>query len=114
MRTFLLISLLALGHQQIPKNNPNGVWRAESGLEFELRLVGADVHARMVAGSNPRYLEYEIDLIGTEEPNTYKGTGHFKARLANGRECEFHTDWHIVVVSEDRSVEKNGIDRFRP
>jgi hypothetical protein len=88
----------------MPKSNPTGIWKAATGSEFELKLVGDDVEVQIVAGSNPTYSEYLVDLKGTEEPNTYKGTGHFKAKLQNGRECEFDTEWHIVVVTDDRII----------
>ena len=32
----------------------------------------------------------------------YQGNGTFKARLDNGRECEFGTQWSIIVISNDR------------
>ncbi len=99
----LLLSLLTW-IQVMPKSNPTGIWKAATGSEFELKLVGDDVEVQIVAGSNPTYSEYLVDLKGTEEPNTYKGTGHFKAKLQNGRECEFDTEWHIVVVTDDRII----------
>ncbi len=103
MRALLLLSLLTWV-QAMPKSNPNGIWKAASGSEFELTVVGDDVQVQIVRGSNPTYLEYTVDLKGTEEPNTYQGTGHFKARLQNGRECEFETEWHVVVVTDDRII----------
>ena len=100
MKVFSLIAILLLT-QVMPKNNPNGIWRAETGSEFELKLVGSDVQVTIVPGSNPRFLEYSVDLKGTEEVNTYKGTGRFKARLEGGKECEFDTTWEVVVVNEE-------------
>ncbi len=95
----LAVSLFLL---QIPRNDPNGIWEAETGSQFELRLKGADLHVQIVPGSNPRYLEYEVNLKQQEEVNTYKGNGYFLARLQNGKECKFDTEWHIVVVSPER------------
>ena len=100
----LLLTLLVVLAQAMPKNDPNGIWRAESGSEFEFRQVGSDIEVEIVPDSNPRYLTYELQLEGTEEPNTYKGSGRFKAKLQNGRECEFDTEWQIVVVSEERII----------
>ncbi len=103
MQTAVLIGLILVS-QVMPKSNPNGTWEADTGSQFELRLVGSDVKVRIVPGSNPRFLEYELDLKGTEEPNTYQGGGRFKARLSNGRECEFDTEWQVVVVTDDRII----------
>ncbi len=100
----LLLTALVLLAQTIPKNDPNGIWKAESGSEFEFRQVGSGIEVQIVPDSNPRFLEYEVQLEGTEEPNTYTGTGRFKARLQNGRECEFDTEWQIVVVSEEQII----------
>jgi len=103
MRTFLLISLLILP-QQAPKNNPNGIWSAESGSEFEFTLIGNDIKVLIVPGSSPRFVKYQMDLKGTDEPNTYQGAGHFKAKFDNGRECEFDTQWQIVIVSDNTII----------
>ena len=101
MYTFVLTALLLIP-QQVPKNDPNGFWTATTGTEYELQLVGTDLQVRIVPGSSSTYLEYTVELMGTDEPNSYNGTGHFKARLQNGRECEFETTWQIVVVAQDR------------
>ena len=101
MRTLLLVGFLTLT-QLIPKTDPNGIWVAPSGSEFEFTLVGSDIKAHIVPGSNPSFLEYEMDLKGTDEPNTYKGKGRFKAKLQNGKECEFDTEWQIVIVADDK------------
>jgi hypothetical protein len=103
MHTLILAALL-LTPPQIPKNDPNGIWTTNTGTEYEISLVGADLQVRIVPGSNPTYLEYTVDLMGTEEPNTYNGKGQFKARLQNGRECEFDTMWQIVIVTDDRII----------
>ncbi len=100
MKTALLVPLLLL--LQIPKNNPTGIWEAETGTQFDLRLAGSDLKVGLVEGSNPTYLKYEINLKGTEEVNTYKGSGYFLAKLKNGKECKFDTDWEIVVVAANR------------
>ena len=104
MHTLILTALLLIPPQQIPKNDPNGIWSASTGTEYEIRLVGADLQVRIIPGSNPTYLEYTVELMGTEEPNTYNGTGRFKARLQNGRECEFETEWQVIVVASDRII----------
>ena len=101
MHTLILAALLVIP-QQIPKNDPNGLWAATTGTEYEIRLVGADLQVRIVPGSSSTFLEYNVELLGTDEPNTYNGTGQFKARLENGRECEFETTWQIIVVAPDR------------
>jgi hypothetical protein len=98
----LFLTALLLVPQQMPKNDPNGIWMATTGTEYEIRLVGADLQVRIVPGSNPIYLEYTVELLGTDEPNTYNGTGQLKARLQNGRECEFETTWQVIVVAPDR------------
>lgn len=100
----LILAVLLLIPQQIPKNDPNGIWTATTGTEYEIRLVGSDLQVRIVPGSSATYLEYAVELLGTEEPNTYNGTGQLKARLQNGRECEFETEWQVIVVTPDRII----------
>ena len=98
----LLLSQFAVNPKDIPKNNPNGTWEAPTGTQFELRLTGSNLKVQIVPGSNPRFKEYDLDLKNLEEPNTYKGTGHFVAKLANSKECRFDTEWHIVVVTDEK------------
>jgi hypothetical protein len=101
MKAAVLFSVFLIW-AQMPKNDPNGVWEAQTGSRFTLRLTGSNLNVRIVEGSNPRYLQYELDLKNTEEVNTYKGSGRFTAKLQNGKECQFDTDWQIVVVSPER------------
>jgi len=58
----LSILALALLLAQIPKYNPNGVWQADSGSQYDIRLTGSNIHVQMVAGSNPKFLRYEVDM----------------------------------------------------
>jgi hypothetical protein len=90
--------------QQIPKYSPVGVWETETGSQYELRLTGSDLQAKIVPGSNPKYIRYEVDLKNQEELNTYKGTGFFVAKMESGKECKFDTEWILVVVSADRII----------
>jgi hypothetical protein len=96
------IIVLSLLVAQIPKNDPNGVWEAETGSKFNLRLTGSDLNVQIVDGSNPRYLKYEVKLKNQEEVNSYKGSGYFLAKLQNGKECKFDTEWQLVVVAPNR------------
>lgn len=32
----------------------------------------------------------------------YKGKGYFVAKLQNGKECKFDTEWEFVIVTPDR------------
>ncbi len=98
------LSLLALMllFAQIPKNNPNGIWESESGTRYEIHQNGPNMQVKLVPGSNPKYVEYEVTLKNQEEINTYKGTGTFVAKMEGGKQCKFDTDWQLVVVSPDR------------
>jgi hypothetical protein len=98
---FLLMMAMFLVQQKPPKNDPNGTWEAETGTRFELRLADTDLHVQLVEGSNPTFLKYEVNLKNTGEVNTYKGAGYFVAKLKNGKECKFDTDWQVVVVQKD-------------
>ena len=93
----LILSIL-LAQVTPQKNDPKGIWKAETGTKFELQPsdYGVDVH--LVPGSNPRYLKYELQLKKTDEVNTYEGAGYFVAKLQNGKECRFDAEWQIVVV----------------
>ena len=101
MKSAFVLGLFLLT-TQIPKNDPNGVWQSESGTKYSFRLSGKDLHIQIVDGSNPRFLKYEVDLKSQEEVNTYKGTGSFVAKLQNGKECRFDTEWELVVVTPNR------------
>ena len=96
---FLLLPLLVA---QVPKNNPNGVWEAETGSQFQMRLNGKDLHVNIVPGSNPKFIQYEVDLKNEDEINTYSGKGFFVAKMEGGKECKFPTEWRFVIVSPER------------
>jgi len=105
MKAVILLLLLSLVPQGLQRINPNGVWEAETGSRFNLRLTGPDLKVQIVEGSNPRFLKYEVDLKNgskPEEVNSYTGKGYFLAKLQNGKECKFETEWQIIVVSSDR------------
>ena len=88
---------------QMPKNNPDGLWQSTSGTTYELRLSGEDLTVRLVAGSNPRYVSYEVNLKNSkDEVNTYIGKGSFVAKVKEDKECKFETQWQLTVVSLDR------------
>ena len=95
---FVLPLLLA----QVPKNNPNGVWEAETGSQFQMRLNGKDLHVNIVPGSNPKFIQYEVDLKNEDEINTYSGNGFFVAKMDGGKECKFPTEWRFIIVSPER------------
>jgi hypothetical protein len=100
---FSLLFAMFLAAIQIPPYDPNGVWQAETGSKFNLQLSGKDLKVNLVDGSNPRYLKYEVNLKNvSDEMNTYEGTGYFVAKLQNGKECEFETNWKMIVVSPER------------
>ena len=101
MKSAIFLGLFLIT-SQIPKNNPNGVWEAETGSKFNLQLSGSDLKVQIVDGSNPRYLKYELSLTNQEEANTYQGKGYFIAKLQDGKECRFDTEWQIIIVSPDR------------
>ena len=102
MKLTLILGLLIAS--QIPKNDPTGIWEATTGSKFELKLSGTDLKVRMVEGSNAKYVKYEVDLKNAEEQNSYKGTGYFIAKLQNGKECRYDTDWQLVVVAANRII----------
>ncbi len=95
----LVLSLLSA---QVSKNNPNGVWEAETGSQFQMRLNGKDLHVNIVPGSNPKFIQYEVDLKNEDEINTYSGNGFFVAKMDGGKECKFPTEWRFIIVSPDR------------
>ena len=90
--------------QQIPKNNPNGIWEASSGSQYEIHGNGSNLQVKIVPGSNPKFLEYQLDMKNEEEANTYSGTGFFVAKMEGGKECKLPTEWRIIIVSSDRIV----------
>jgi len=98
------LSLLALTLllAQVPKNNPNGIWESTSGVKYEIRQNGANLQVKMVPGSNPKYVQYDVTLKNQDEINTYKGTGTFVAKMEGGQECKFDTEWQLVVVAAER------------
>jgi|SRR5579862_1705193 len=98
------LTLLALAFllTQVPKHDPNGVWVADSGSQYEIRQDGPNVQVKLVPGSNPKFLQYEVALKNQEEINTYKGTGTFVAKMQGGKECKFDTEWMFIVVTPER------------
>jgi hypothetical protein len=102
---FLFLPLaLFMTQAPIPKNIPNGVWEAKSGSKYEIRQNGTDVLVKLVPGSNPKFINYEVTLKNQAEINTYKGTGTFVAKMESGKECKFDTEWMFVVVTPDRII----------
>jgi len=87
---------------QIPKNNATGVWESNSGARYEIRQNGSDLQVKLVPGSNPKYVQYDVTLKNQDEINSYKGTGTFVAKMEGGKECKFDTEWQLVVVAPDR------------
>jgi hypothetical protein len=83
-----------------PKNDPNGIWQTETGTKFEMKLADSDLTVRLVEGSNPTFVKYEVNLKNTGEVNTYEGTGFFIAKV-QGKTCRFDTTWKITVVQSE-------------
>ena len=100
MKLPFLTLLLLLA--QVPKNNANGIWESTSGSRYEIRQNGQNLQVKLVPGSNPKYMQYEVTLKNQDEINTYKGTGTFVAKMESGKECKFETEWTLVVVSAER------------
>lgn len=96
---FLALALLLA---QVPKHDPNGVWVSESGAQYEIHQDGSSVQVKLIPGSNPKFLQYEVALKNQEEINTYKGAGSFIAKMEGGKECKFTTDWMFIVVTPER------------
>jgi hypothetical protein len=102
----LILALLLLFPQAAPKppkNDPNGLWQSDTGTKFQLTLTDSDsdLRVRLVDGSNPVYVKYEVDLKRTsDDPNIYAGSGYFIAKLKD-KECRFDTSWNIAVVQPD-------------
>ena len=100
----VIVLALSLFLTQIPRHDPNGIWEAETGSRFDIRLSGPNLHVRLVPGSNPKFLQYEVDMKNQDEVNTYKGSGSFVAKMEGGKECKFDTEWQFVVVSPERII----------
>jgi len=100
---FLSVALI-LTQNQAPKNDPNGTWEAETGTKYEIQTSGADLRVQLVEGSNPSFAKYEVSLKNAGEVNTYKGAGFFVAKMKNGKECRFDTDWQIIVVQKETII----------
>lgn len=101
VKVFAVLLLFAL---QMPRNDPTGIWQAETGTQYKMELVDSDLKVQLVDGSNPVFVKYEVILKNQQEVNTYKGKGYFVANLEGGRECKFDTDWEVVVVGVDRII----------
>lgn len=100
----LLAMFQALPPQQAPrpKNDPAGIWQADdTKTKYEIKPTEMGIRVQIVAGSNPRYSKFELNLAKTDEVNTYKGAGSFVAKLSNGKECKFDVDWSLVVVQPE-------------
>lgn len=95
---------MALFLTQIPKYSPNGVWESRGGSQYKLRLDGTELHVTLVPGSNPKFVQYQVEAKIQGDINTYKGAGSFVAKMEGGKECKFPTEWHLVVVSPDRII----------
>jgi len=104
MRLLLVLTLLFLPQIPNPKNDPTGVWLADTGSQFQIQLSGSDMHVSMVPGTNPKFLQYEMELKNEKEVNTYYGKGFFIAKMETGKECKLTTDWRVVVVSPERII----------
>lgn len=103
MKPIFVALLVALALSQIPKNDPNGVWQAESGSKtgskFRIKLNGPELDVALVPNSNAKYVDYQVNLkLQEEDMNTYKGSGFFVAKMETGKECKFETEWQLVVV----------------
>jgi len=100
----LVLAFTFLLSQQVPKHDPNGIWEAQTGSQYEMRLEGSDLRVRLVPGSNPKFVQYELDMKNESEMNTYSGKGFFVAKMETGKECKLSTEWRFVVVSRDRII----------
>ena len=88
----------------MPRNNPNGTWESSSGTRYELKLAGTDLSVKLVPGSNPRFVSYEMTLASSkDEVNTYTGKGVLVAKVGSkDKECKFDMQWLIVVVAPNQ------------
>lgn len=104
MKVLALIAALVFFQQNISKYDPSGVWVAETGSKYEMRLAGAELHIQLVAGSNPKFLQYQLDAKNESEVNTYSGKGFLVAKMDTGKECRLPTEWRFIVVAPDRII----------
>jgi hypothetical protein len=104
MKLLLFLMLLLPPQVPNPKNDPTGVWLAGTGSQYQIQLSGSSMHIKIVPGSNPKFLQYEMELMNEKEVNTYWGKGFFVAKMETGKECRLTTDWRVVVVSPDRII----------
>ena len=80
-----------------------------------MKLTGADLKVTIVPNSNPKYLQYEVNLKHQPEVdiNTYESAGFFVAKMQTGNECKIETEWKLTVVQKGRifgSVTNNTVD----
>jgi hypothetical protein len=101
MKALAVIATL-LFVQNIPRYDPTGIWMSESGTKYELRLSGSDLHVKLVAGSNAKFVQYEVEMKNEKEINTYSGKGFLVAKMQTGKECKFPTEWRFIVVAPER------------
>src|SRR5689334_19084795 len=104
MKVLALLAAVLLFPQRIPKYDPTGVWLAETGSKYEMKLSGSDLHIELVAGSNPKFLQYQLDAKNESEVNTYSGKGFLVAKMDTGKECKLPTEWRFIVVAPDRII----------
>ena len=110
MKNLIGIALLlvfggVLAGQTPTRNNPNGIWESATGTRYSLQLNGTNLEVKLVEGSNPSFLQYELTLQNDkDELNTYKGKGFFRAKLKSGKGCRFETEWTIVVILDTMIV----------
>ena len=105
MKPLIIFLMTLLGtFVQIPKNDPNGIWEADGGTQFKLTLTGPDLHVRLVPGSNPALVTYEVELKNQEEVNTYAGNGFFVAKEQANKECRYDVAWKLIVANNDHIV----------
>jgi hypothetical protein len=100
----LTVLALAFLLAQVPKHDPNGIWVSDSGSQYEIHQNGPTLQVKLIPGSNPKFVQYDVALKNQEEVNTYKGTGTFTAKMEGGRECKFDTEWMFIVVTPERII----------
>ena len=100
---FAIIVLLTLLTPAQRKNDPNGIWEGD-GTQFELRMVGTELHVRLIPESNPLLVSYQLVLTNQGEVNTYAGKGFFVARVKEDKECRFDVEWELIVANETHIV----------
>src|SRR5262245_17686764 len=102
MKVFVLA--LTLLFVQTPKFNPTGTWELDSGSQYQIRMNGSDLEIKLVQGSNPRFVQYNVMMKNQGEVNSYQGAGSFVAKMENGKECKYEVEWRNAVVSPERIV----------